>query len=521
MINKKFSDFLFESLINESIVEFSRKFDKIISTIKSPVAVGLQSIENNDHKVVNNFIDVGDANDTISFIPDKKAQQLLQEVERKTIYTGDDRRGILKDESESNKDLFDLIGYTPGRRFTPSNEEAGEVIKEVVSPTSGNTYCHMKFPGGECVINKTHIRFEEIVPDVWKKLRQSVKIGRGVKALLKAAGISVTDAEIEKFVNDYKAAYEKANDAFRSFEVISGEKIRYWYNCENYSRISGTLGSSCMSGRSCSGFFGIYEDNPSVCSLLILHPDDDEDTIKGRALVWTVGEGDNKYTFMDRVYSVNDSDVNLFRLYAREHGWFAKYYNDSSDTASCINPNGGTTDKGEIFVTIKSGTYDAYPYVDTLKYYNEHSGYLGTKSSRGTTELTDTDGGGGGCSNCGGSGEVECSECNGRGTEECSECSGSGEVECNECRGKGKVDCGTCDGDGECQECEGTGKVDGEDCEECGGTGKCSDCEGSGKIECSECSGSGEKECDDCNGQGRVSCEECGGSGEVECYECQ
>jgi hypothetical protein len=41
----------------------------------------------------------------------------------------------------------------------------------------------------------------------------------------------------------------------------------------------------------------------------------------------------NGKQFVDRIYTINDSDVQLFRDYSKENGWYAKYHNSSSDSS--------------------------------------------------------------------------------------------------------------------------------------------------------------------------------------------
>jgi hypothetical protein len=255
-------------------------------------------------------------------------------------------------------------------------------------------------------------------------------------------------------------------------------------------------------------FFEIYTENPKVCSLLILKSKEDNNKIIGRALVWQLK--DPQITLMDRVYYTNDSEMQLFRDYAKFKKWHYKHYNDSSSLAIAINPEGEEARYSSFNVDIRSGEYDKYPYVDTLKYYNEDTGLLTSDDDEyGTICLEDTSGGYEGQ-------EGSCNTCDGEGTIECSRCDGDGEVDCEECDGSGDMTCTKCDGDGEveCKYCDGTGEnEDDEDgkCYHCDGTGmrNCKKCERSGQIECDRCEGSRQMECDRCDGNGRVDCPDC------------
>ena len=317
-----------------------------------------------------------------------------------------------------------------------------------------------------------------------------------VRALLKAGGKEFLDKDIEQFVNLYKSTVDKLNDKFSYFEIVSGSDIAYWYNHRNYFVRSGTLGNSCMSnvpGR----YLEIYTANPNQCSLVIFKSQDDTEKIVGRALLWTLPDGKK---FVDRIYVINDSDVQLFRDYAKENGWYSKYYNNSGADTKAYSPEGGTVDLN-LRITLDKKDYDNFPYLDTLKYFTPGSGILDPYD--GEYLLEDTGGGHmGSCEYCHGEGRIECGDCYGSGENECSECEGSGEIKCSTCSGSGKQECGDCDGSGE---------VDGEECEMCSGDGE---------VNCSDCDGDGENECDECSGRGEVECGNCDGNGRVDCYEC-
>jgi hypothetical protein len=217
---------------------------------------------------------------------------------------------------------------------------------------------------------------------------------------------------------------------------------------------------------------------------------------------------------VDRIYTNNDSDVELFKQYAYSKGWYHKPNQSSSNDYSMVGKEGNKRE-GHLVVNLKSdGDYRNYPYLDTLKYFNTSSGKLTTEEMRGYGDYITLEDTGGRwiedeeCDNCGGNGRVDCYECDGDGKVDCGECysrsarRSTGKVECDECSGSGEVDCGECDGKGE---------VDGESCSDCSGKGKvsCSDCDGDGEMDCPECDGDGTRECSECDGDGRLDCPEC------------
>jgi hypothetical protein len=508
---------MLESLILESIVYYSDKFKKILSAIDSPVAKTLLDMESKDLDVVNNYLDIVDR-EQISFITDRRAGQIIQANQDKVTYTGN--RGFLS-HSDVNKNIFARLDYTPQGETTyhPSTGEQGVILSTTQSPTSDRVYCKVQFTGGISVINKERLRKVEIDKLLYSQNRQPIRIGRGIRAMLKPSGVTFTDSEIEDFVNKYKASWDKMNDIFRNFEVVKEDKIAYWYDSRNYAERTSTLGSSCMSNVE-SEYFDIYVKNPEKISLVILK-NDDGDKILGRALLWELDQP--KITFMDRIYTVSDSYVQLFKDYSYKMGWYHKSTQNSSTIDLMSVDSSGTKiyiseNLTTVLYTSRQVDYDKFPYLDTLKYFNTSTGQISSDysfkrnggSSVITLEVTD-----------GTWAENECDECGGSGSVGCYECGESGTVDCYECRERvsrgyrstGKVSCSECDGEGEqdCNSCSGSGKI---------GDNDCTDCNASGKISCEDCDGDGKNDCTNCNGDGEVECGECGGDGTISCGSC-
>ena len=516
----KFKEFINESfdLILESDVYFSENFINILKKIKHPIAQHVLSLHNKDIPVTNNFFDlVKDDNSKVSFMQDRKAQQILSSNKKYVTFIGGNS-GWLR-HSQSNQNIFDILGYKPeGTAFRPNSVQVGEVINEYNSSKSGKTYQYVKFENGEGVYNIEKLKSVDpsLIP-MSTKGRQDINVGRAIRALLTTAKIEFTTKELEDFVNDFKSTVDIYGGKFANFDLVKGEEIRYWYHEDNYLKLDGTLGSSCMRYNKCQEYLDIYVMNPEVCSLLILKEDN---KLIGRALVWTLKDGKK---FMDRVYFINDSDLNLFKEYAKSNEIYAKYYNGSSSDSDAYDFDGNRVSL-TIVVNVKDGSYEYYPYMDTLKYFNTSKYILSVNNSGSDTyTLEDTDGGYSYCEECNNTGQVECSECDGHGEVDCNECSGSGKEECSDCDGEGENECHRCDGEGEidCSNCDGEGEIDGEDCEYCtNGKEECSDCSGEGNIKCSDCRGKGEIDCSDCDGDGKIECYSCDGSGERECREC-
>jgi len=507
VMQTRYDDFLLERalvMVAESTVVYSDRLRKMLRGIRSPVSDGLLSMEGKDLEVAANYLDLSDNDkEVIEFTPDKKAEVIKTKTEEEGI------RRMKEDGSMVSPALYSVMGIDTDTidHFIPSQGDMCRIISthvlegpEVRPALQGSVWAVADFSGRRAVVRMSRLE----VPDneVWTKHRQPVRVGRVVRAMLKAAGREVSDVEVEHFVNKYKAAWDRARDAFRNFEVVQGPVIAEWYSSDRYAKHDGgTLKSSCMRTKP-TFFFHIYTMNPEVCSMLILKSESDLYKIEGRALVWETSEG---ITFMDRVYFNHESDVQLFRDYALSKGWYYKRANDSDHDMTAIGPDGQT----EHFfkVMIKPLDYGRYPYMDTLKFLSEGSqSHLLTNDeySGWRKKLESTTGGW----------EGTCETCNDSGTVECGECAGEGRVKCPQCGGDEDQECWRCDGDGEndCDSCDGTGKdKDGDDCEECSGKGK---------QQCGHCEGEGRTDCDECNANGYVLCPECDGSREVDCPDC-
>ena len=102
--------------------------------------------------------------------------------------------------------------------------------------------------------------------EFWNKGRTEISIGRWLRRIVtEVHKSSITDADIETFVNQYKAAV----DGINNFELVNGEDIKKWYHENNYLERRGQLGNSCMRYNSCQSFLDIYVKSPEVCQLLI------------------------------------------------------------------------------------------------------------------------------------------------------------------------------------------------------------------------------------------------------------
>ena len=213
---------------------------------------------------------------------------------------------------------------------------------------------------------------------MWKGSgRQSLSAGKLINKLFD----NFSDIAIEKFGNAYKAEIS-AIFIFDNFKVVKGEDIRFWYDDKNYAPTSGggDLSQSCMrygtghqSGHeSCQSYFDIYCNNPDKCGMLILT--DFNNKLIGRAIVWFKLRKPVDQTFMDRIYTNNASDTELFKKYAVQQGWLYKYQQSAHDPSYI--ENGQRVQKSISLQIAPPKDYKKYPYMDTLKFYNPGTGRL-------------------------------------------------------------------------------------------------------------------------------------------------
>lgn len=109
------------------------------------------------------------------------------------------------------------------------------------------------------------------------------------------------------------------------------------------------------------------------------------------------------------------------------------------------------------------------------------------------------------CKTCNGDGEVDCPSCRGTENETCPTCDGDGQIQCTRCHGDCDIDCPKCNGTGDidCKECEGNGYTKCESCNGEGNKGDCPTCKANGNIKCDECNGE-PYGCRTCKGEGKV-----------------
>jgi hypothetical protein len=203
----------------------------------------------------------------------------------------------------------------------------------------------------------------------WKASgRQAVAVGKFINKLFD----DFSDVSIARFVNAYKAEIA-ATQIFNRFKIVRGQDIRQYYSERTYAGKEGTLGGSCMRYDNCQPFFDIYCENPEKIGLIILTNFDNK--LIGRALLWGPLRKPTDKIFMDRIYTIKQSDEELFKKFAIENDWLFKYAQQAHDVSYI---EGGQRINKSMAVPLKPKQYRYYPYMDTMKYYNPGTGRIGS-----------------------------------------------------------------------------------------------------------------------------------------------
>lgn len=383
----KYQDYLTENKVYELLLEsklvYSKKFINIISRMKSnKIASQVLDLYSKDiDGISQNYVDITDQKDAVSFTPDRKVQELTKDKPETYIVK---ESGRYLTNSDKNDSIFAALGYDKQRYgcWSPDTGTIGLILSESVSRVSGKIYVmFQEYQGDKIgVLNKEAL--EQVDAEdkrIWTLSRNNIKIGRFVRALLTSAKLPFTDTELEQFTNLYKATYDFAADALKQFDIVKGSKIAYWYDEDYYVSGGGTLNNSCMASVDTSSYFDIYTDNPQV-SMVILYGDEGsvvdgkytDKKIKGRAILWDCKIDGSPAKFMDRIYTTFDNDVELFKQYAEKNGWFYKK-RQSMEPGEEIT-NGSSSRKATIEVKLDDADFEYYPYCDTICYINSDTG---------------------------------------------------------------------------------------------------------------------------------------------------
>lgn len=335
----KYNSFILERALNESTLYVSPEILKRLKKIDSEIANDLIAQLGQDIKPDATFLDESDKEGELTFITMKNAIKKLGDI------YGDD-----------------------------------DFVKGIEQPSFANV---LKMADTFAINISKMLKNNE--PGFWTQSRNPIKIGRFIRQVFPG---KYSDVDIEKFVNEFKSSNEKD---LQKFILVEGEDIAKYYWHENYKEMAGDLGRSCMARKK---YFNIYTQNPEVCRLLVLLEDG---KVIGRSLIWKLdrnnGESEIEY-FMDRQYTIEQSDVIKFTNYAKENGWAYKTYNNHHSYSNVTYL--GREMNCEMVVKVEKKDYDEYPYMDTFKRFAPVTGELfndmNKENHEGQYILDDTDG---------------------------------------------------------------------------------------------------------------------------------
>lgn len=209
-----------------------------------------------------------------------------------------------------------------------------------------------------------------------------MRVGKGIRKLLKKYGVGFNDENIKNIVNDL----DVTTDDYE-FRVVDGDDIVKYYLGSQYETNpivnTGSLASSCMRYSGCSDYFQPYKDHARM--LILVHPE--TDLIIGRALLWqnVTVVNDNEYDgdddresydgeeimYMDRIYA-NESVYPKFKQWAKDNGYFRRRYQSYSSPEQITDLNGVEQQLG-LELPFSMVDYDEVPFCDTFAWCDEYT----------------------------------------------------------------------------------------------------------------------------------------------------
>lgn len=200
--------------------------------------------------------------------------------------------------------------------------------------------------------------------------RVRIRIGRFLNKFL----VDKNPSGIEDFVNLWKSYFGQTT---ADIKIVEGEEILKWYLQDNYSvpvtGQVGTLWNSCMRQPERNKFLKLYRDNPQIKMAILLTP---EGKLRSRALLWYDLENreGEKFNIMDRIYTVFDHDVYLFKQFAKENNLISKWHQNAK-TEKFFDVDGKCQEL-ELIIKLEKSNFRWYPYLDTFKYFSQWKGTL-------------------------------------------------------------------------------------------------------------------------------------------------
>ncbi len=504
----RYTDFLNESqfeLLLEANIQYLPRFKKVLSKIDTKISSELLKLVDTEVDINTNYIDIDNNKNFIRFVPDDRVKDIKcivnDSTENQRLYycvnsSVKYNREIVNNRLPSTGTICTIVKTLTELEVKELFKGSNRYYNYLLEPE--NVFYHVKFTystysDGEPEECNAIVLKNTLSPYVGDYKAMEFKIGKFASSMLKKAGVDFNNVELEDFVNKYKAQIEVRQGLFDKFEVVKGEEIRKYYLHTQYNSQSGSLGGSCMKYRRCQEYLDIYVQNSNI-SMLILHG---KFGIIGRAILWF---DDRNRNIMDRIYTNNSADEELFKEYAKKNDFYYKASQDYVAMGNLMLGDTVITNRDDILITVQldeTGVdYRFYPFVDTVKFMNIRLGILCNDDvSDYDYELEST------------TGYHDCDMCDGDRCVECPECEGGDNLyDCDLCGGDGTFTCDFCNNNAvSCPDCDGSDP----DCEFCGGE----------PVECPECGGE-IPECDQCNGSGKAECDMCHDTYQVSCPVC-
>ena len=186
------------------------------------------------------------------------------------------------------------------------------------------------------------------------------------------------------FVARYRSIFNNSENI--SFKKL--KKVSLGYRTDTYiDDYCGTLKTSCMNNK--LDYLELYDINDNV-ELLILT--DSTGKTKARALYWYgvyVEKLQKKMDFIDRVYTCDENDVELFKTYARKHNCLMKRDQRAGGYDFIYFYNNNTFNIDTVLEITLNTDCGYFPYLDTFQYSDDGDLF---STEEGKYEYIKTDG---------------------------------------------------------------------------------------------------------------------------------
>lgn len=545
----KFQNFLTESSLIELVLEgnlmATPRFLDRLAAIDNPIAKVMHKAFADkkliDKDLPQNWIDVTDKEDSITFTADRSATRLNNNPEdiyksnRNEARIGRFTRSILNElgVKATDKEIEDFVNLYKSTKVDTSLKfqlVSGSLIKKYYleknyAKSSGTL-------GGSCMRHEECQKYFKIYTKNPESCQLLVYLDADDKVLGRALVWKIHKKKLYTYPNlqDFECSAEYFMD--RVYVSKDSDVNKFI----NYAKQNGWLYKYRMTSDDQENLFLKFGDQ----------------TILGKIVVKLSRLHTREYPFVDTLtFADGDSKISnvgftIDKGEDDDEGFIMSDTSGGTDTCSC------------------DGTgYDDDDSDDCREC--DGDGEVNCPKCRGTENIV--------CDSCGGDGDITCDQCNGDGDTPCTNCDGNGSIPCQNCDGGGTKLCSTCGGDGtlgNCTECSGAGSFDCAECKNepltcknCKGEGtivrkwgvglrkvNCPDCRGAGKassgetgregckcstcsyvigrnwwnkgsITCKKCNGGGELICKSCEGDGDITCQTCDGDGSKRCDDCR